>query len=130
MIKFYQKYFSGTNFDLSSILFNGKKIDIKDVQQEENIFLGKPPIYYFLDKDKDKDKEKSNKIKIIENDLWDEIYIKKFISDNNINIKDFIEILKNTFFDKISTIFKKIKNEYIKKNKNNKNSVDMQGINH
>ena len=129
MIKFHQKYFSGTDFDLSSILINGKKIDIKDVQQEENIFLGKPPIYYFLDKDKDKDKEKSNKIKIIENDLWDEIYIKKFISDNNINIKDFIDILKNTFFDKISSIFKKIKNEYSKKPKNNKNIVDMQGIN-
>ena len=129
MIKFYQKYFSGTNFDLSTILINGKKINIKDVQQEENIFFGKPPIYYFLEKDKDTDKEKPNKTKIIENDLYDEIYIKKFISDNNINIKDFIDILKNIIFDKISTIFKKIKNEYIKNNKNNKTIADMQGIN-
>ena len=127
MIKFYQKYFNGADFDLSSILINGKKIDIKDVQQEENIFFGKPPIYYFLDNDKDK--EKSDKIKIIENDLCDEIYIKKFISNNNINIKDFIDFLKNTFFDKISKIFQKIKNEYTKKPKNNKNIVDIQGIN-
>jgi len=129
MIKFHQKYLNGIEFDLSTVLINGKKIDIKDVQQEENIFLGKPPIYYILDKDIDKDKEKSNKIKIIENDLWDEIYIKKFISDNNINIKDFIDILKNTYFEKIFIIFKKIKNEYSKKPKNNKNIADSQGIN-
>ena len=127
MIKFYKKYFCEKDFDLSSIKINGKKIDIKDVQQEENIFLGKPHIYYFLDKDKDKDK--SNTIKIIENDLSDEIYIKKFISNNNINIKDFIDILKNAFFEKISKIFTKIKNEYSEKHKNSKNIVDIQGIN-
>lgn len=126
MLKFYQKYFN-EKFDLFSILINGIKIDIKDVQQEENIFLGKPSIYYFLEKDKDK--EKSNKIKIIENDLSDEIYIKKFISNNNINKKDFTDALKNTFFDKISKIFKTIKKEHLKKNKITKNYVDMQGIN-
>ena len=133
MIKFYEKYFNEEIFDLSSVIINGNKIDIKDIQEEANIYFGKPPIYYIFDKD-----NTNNKI-MIDINLIDEIYIKKFIINNKVGINDIIDLLKNNIFNKIMSFFSKLKNNDFKNSNNDinintyenniNNNEEMKGIN-
>ena len=74
--KFYKKIFEDKNFDISTININNKIIEIKDVEEESCLFYGKAPIYYIINKDDD------NKKQII--GFNEEIYIKKFLSNNKI----------------------------------------------
>ena len=121
MIKFYEINFNDTTFDLSSILIDGKKIEIKDIEEESCTFFGKSPIFYIFDK------ENSNNKKYIDINLKDEIYIKKFIVNKKVGINDIIDMLKNNYFNKIISFFQKLNYNDSKKNTIN-NSDDMQGI--
>ena len=123
MIKFYEIYFNDTKFDLNSVLINGKKFNINDIEEEKKLFFGKPPSYFIIDKENN-----NNKI-ILDLNLNDEIFIRKFIINNKININDMIDMLKNTHFNQIALFFSKIKSEDIKNNKNNNNNnIEMKGI--
>ena len=123
-IKFYNEYFNNNEFNLSSIDYKGKKIEIENIKEEENNFFGKPPSYYILDK------ENPDKKEII--GFNDEIYIKKFILNNSINYDDMIDKFKNKYWYNLSSFFIKLKERIYKKNinlfiKNNNNDI-MKGI--
>ena len=103
LIKFYNKYFKDNNFNLLSIIINDKKIDIKDIKEEENIYFGKPPSYYITNKENSEQKE------II--GYNDEIYIKKFILDNKINYEDMLDKFKSKYWHHLSSFFNKLRDK-------------------
>ena len=117
LIKFYNDYFNDKNYNLLSININDKTIDIKDIKVEDNIYFGKPPIYYIINKEKAEQKE------II--GYNDEIYIKKFILNNKINLDDLIDKFKNKYWHHLSSFFIILKDKFLKNN----NSESMKGIN-
>ena len=123
MLKYYKEYFNDSNFNLSTFEFNGKKIDIKDIEEEPNIYFGKPPSYYI------QTKEGENKKEII--GFNDEIYIKKFLLHNEINYDDLIENFKEKFLFQLTSFFYKLKGDkFFNKTNNNyyNNNDDMKGI--
>ena len=127
MIIYYQEYLNDTIFKLNEINVSDKKIEIKDIQQEDNIYFGKPPFYFLIDKDN------SNKKEMI--GFNDEIYIKKFIINNKINYDDMIDEFKNKCMPNLSAYYSKLKSDNnddkieVNKNKDNTDNDDMRGIN-
>ena len=127
MIIYYQEYLNDTIFKLNEINISDRKIEIKDIQQEDNIYFGKPPFYFLIDKDN------SNKKEMI--GFNDEIYIKKFIINNKINYDDMIDEFKNKCMPNLSTYYSKLKSDNnddkieVNKNKDNTDNDDMRGIN-
>ena len=117
MIKFYNKYFNSNEFELSKIkLKDDKIIDINSIKEEENIFYGKPPIYYYINKDQE------NKKEII--GFNEEIYIKKFILKYQIKYDDMLDKFKNQNLPKINQFIFYFKNQML----NNKGE-NFSGIN-
>ena len=117
MIKFYNKYFNADTFKLTEFKLNDNKIiDINNIEEKENNFYGKPPIYYYINKDQD------NKIEII--GFNDEIYIKKFILKNEIKYDQIIDKFKNQNLPKINDFIFYFKNQIL----NNKGE-NFSGIN-
>ena len=117
LLKFYNKYFKDNNYNLLSFNINGKNIDIKDIQEEENIFFGKPPSYYVTNKENPEQRE------II--GYNDEIYIKKFILGKKINYDDMLDKFKNKYWHHLSSFFSKLKEKI---NINNNKKECLKGI--
>ena len=118
IIKYYDKYFNTSEFKLTEVKINdGKILNMTDIEEEENIFYGKPPIYYYINK------ENENKKELI--GFNDEIYIKKFIIKNQIKYKERIENFKNNIFPQLNQFVTNFKNNL---NNNNK-SDNLNGIN-
>ena len=111
-IKFYNRHFTN-NIDLLNVDINGEKINIKEIQEIDNINFGKPPNYSIIDK------EDSNKKIII--GYNDEIYIKKFLLNNKINYKSMIDKYKSQYWTHLSSFFDKLK-------QNDKNDDNLKGI--
>ena len=102
-IHFYNKYFNQPEFKLTEIKLNNEKIlDINNIEEEENNFYGKPPIYSYIDK------ENENKKEII--GFIDEIYIKKFIIKNQIKYNELIEKFKKDNFPNLCQFMEYFKN--------------------
>ena len=116
IIKFYKKYFNDPNFDISSFENNGKKYKISEIEEEQNNFFGKPPSYYIIDKE-----NSDNKINLGFND---EIYIKKFLSEYEINLEDTITNFRNKYLNQLSSFISKLKEI----NKNSKNDMGGWGL--
>ena len=93
-----------------------KIIDINSINEEENIFYGKPPIYYYINKDQE------NKKEII--GFNEEIYIKKFILKYQIKYDDMLDKFKNQNLPKINQFIFYFKNQML----NNKGE-NFSGIN-
>ena len=113
-IKFYNEYFNDNSIDLLKVDINGEKINIKEIQEEDNINFGKPPCYSMIDKE-----DKTKKTIIGYND---EIYIKKFLLNNKINFKSMIDKFKEVYWLNLSIFFPKLQG-----NQNNKSILE--GIN-
>ena len=111
IIKFYKKYLNDPNFNISTFENNDKKYKISGIEEEQNNFFGKPPSYYIIDKE-----NSDNKIKLGFND---EIYIKKFLLEYEINLEDIITNFKNKYLKQLSSFISKLKEN----NKNSKNDI-------
>ena len=120
MIKFYDENFNEKDFNNMTIYINGKKVEIQNIKEEDNIYFGKPPIYYITDE------ESPDKKEII--GYNDEIYFKKFIFTNKIYYKDIIDNFKNKYWPNLSSFFSNLKEKIHYKNKNDNNDA-MKGIN-
>ena len=118
MIKFYKENFAIDDFNLYTIDNGGKKLNIEEIQEEENNYFGKPPSYYLIDKENPENKEVIG--------YNDEIYIKKFLLKNNINYNDMIENFKNKYWYHLFSYFSQLKEKFSNKNKNNET---LKGIN-
>ena len=105
MIKFFGKYLNENIFNSSKFKFKDKEIDIPSIKEEENMYLGKPPIYSFIDDENSKEKE------II--GFNSEIYIKKFILNNGINYNEMRDNFKNKYLNSLSLFLDKFR-EYFK----------------
>ena len=114
IIKFYKKYLNNSNFDISTFVNNGKEYKISEIEEEQNNYFGKPPSYYIIDKE-----NSNSKVNLYFND---EIYIKKFLIEYEINLEDTITNFKNKYLKQISSFLSKLKEI----NKNSKN--DMGGL--
>ena len=101
IIKFYKKYLNDPNFNISTFENNEKKYKISEIEEEQNNFFGKPPSYYIIDKE-----NSDNKIKLGFND---EIYIKKFLLEYEINLEDTITNFKNKYLQQLSSFISKLK---------------------
>ena len=119
MIKFYNGNFNDKDFNTMTIDINGKKMEIENIKEEDNIYFGKPPCYYITDE------ENSEKKEII--GYNDEIYFKKFIFSNKINYNDIIDSFKTKYWPNLSSFYLNLK-EKIHYKKSNNNDV-MKGIN-
>ena len=117
MIKFYNKYFNTSEFKLTEFKFNNEiTIDINSIEKEDNIYYGKPPIYFYINK------ENENKKEII--GFNEEIYVKKFILKNQIKYDEIVEKFKNQNIPKINQFITYFKNQIV----NNENE-NISGIN-
>ena len=119
MIKFYNENFNDKDFNTMTIDINGKKLEIQNIKEEDNIYFGKPPCYYITEE------ETSEKKEII--GYNDEIYFKKFIFTNKINYNDIIDSFKTKYWPYLSSFFLTLKEKIHYKNSNNKDT--MKGIN-
>ena len=118
MIKYYKKYFNPNEFNLTEIKLDNEKIlNIEKIEQETNIYYGKPPIFYYIDKDHDNKKEILG--------FNEEIYIKKFLFKNQIKYDEIIDKFKNKDFQHLLHFITYFKNNM----QNNKSGDNLSGIN-
>lgn len=111
IIRFYKKYLNNPNFSISTFENNNKKYKISEIEEEQNNFFGKAPSYYIIDKE-----NADNKVNLGFND---EIYIKKFLIEYEINLEDTITNFKNKYLKQLSSYISKLKEN----NNNSKNDI-------
>ena len=114
IIRFYKKYLNDPNFNISNFENNNKKYKISEIEEEQNNFFGKAPSYYIIDKE-----NADNKVNLGFND---EIYIKKFLMEYEINLEETITCFKNKYLKQLSSYISKLKEN------NSKNKNDMGGL--
>ena len=117
IIKFYNRYFNTNEFKLTEFKLNDNQIiDINSIEEEENIFYGKPPSYFYINK------ENENKKEIF--GFNEEIFIKKFILKKHIKYDNIVNILKTQNIPRIADFITYFKNQF-----NNYKSNNLTGIN-
>ena len=114
IIRFYKKYLNDPNFNISTFENNNKKYKISEIEEEQNNFFGKAPSYYIIDKE-----NADNKVNLGFND---EIYIKKFLMEYEINLEDTITNFKSKYLKQLSSYISKLKEN------NSNNGNDMGGL--
>ena len=117
MIIFYNKYFNINEFKLSEIKFNNKTIDINIIEEEENIFYGKPPCYYYINSENDNKKEVIG--------FNEEIYIKKFLIKNQIKYEDLLNKFKKENIPHLSSFIFYFKTFISQSHNDNMNAIDI-----
>ena len=96
MIKFYQKYFK--DIDMTKVIINGNEIPINSISIKPNIYYAKPPNFVYEDPNL---KEK------VELGYNDEIYLKKFIINNDLTLDKMLVRLRNTLIPNILLFYYK-----------------------
>ena len=132
MIKFYKKYLK--DIDMTNVMINNSEIPINLISTKPNIYYAKPPNFIY------EDPNTNEKIEIGYND---EIYLKKFINNNDLTLDKMFVRLKNTLIPNILLFYYKtaklqkgyeisnIANDTVMLSKPNPNAVkenDMRGL--
>lgn len=133
MIKFYEENFSEPDFDLSTVMLNGKKIDLNEIKEEQNIYFGKPICYFMMSHSNDENANGLNEIELKKDEISDiniieEIYIKKFLINNKISLKSLIDLLKSYYFPYFLSLFSKLKNTDNKNNNTDNKNINTDNI--
>ena len=133
MIKFYLANFNKPDFDLSSVMLNGKKIDLNEIKEEQNIYFGKPVCYFMMNHSNNENTNGSNEIELKRDEISDisiieEIYIKKFLINNKISLNSLIALLKSYYFPNFLSVFSKIKNSDNKSNNTDNKNISIDNI--
>ena len=104
MIKFFTK---NKTENLGGVLIKNKEIPINKIETAFNIYYGKPPSYSY--------KDIHNPLVKFELGFDEDIYFKKFISENKLNSDGVLNDLYNQYMSKASNLFKNFRGN---KNKN------------
>ena len=96
MIKFYQKYFK--DLDMTKVIINDNEISINSITIKPNIYYAKPPNFVYEDPNS---KEK------VELGYNEEIYLKKFIINNDLTLDKMLVRLRNTLIPNILLFYYK-----------------------
>ena len=96
MIKFYKKYLK--DIDISNVMINNIETPINSITTKPNIYYAKPPNYVY------EDPNTNQKVEIGYNE---EIYLKKFINNNDLTLDKMFVRLKNTIIPNILLFYYK-----------------------
>ena len=105
MIKFFNKN-KGDN--LSNTLIKNKEVPINKIETDLSQFYGKPPNYSY--------KDIHNPLMKFELGFNEDIYFKKFISDNKLNSINYLNELYNEYLSKAINLLKNLSNNNLVKN--------------
>ena len=104
MIKFFKK---NKAENLNSILIKNKEVPINIIEIVFSQFYGKPPSYSY--------KDIHNPLMKFELGFDENIYFKKFISDQKLNVEGSLNELYNQYLSKTTNLFQTLKNSSSKK---------------
>ena len=96
MIKFYKRFFS--NIDLTKVKVKDKKISMNLIDTIHNKYYAKPPKYCYNNPDTGKSEYIGYN---------DDIYLKKFIVNNDLTLDKMLDKLKNEIIPKVLSFYQK-----------------------